>query len=145
MAATGLRTAEVLRLDRGDVYLTAGLLAVRHSNFDKSRLLPLDPSTVTALADYAQRRDLLCPGPVDAAFLVCPAGRRLVRVGVTFRRLLTAAGISVPAGRRSPRLHDLRHTFAVSTLIDWHAAGVEVQGRLPLLSLYLGHVNPAHT
>lgn len=145
MAATGLRTAEARRLDRGDVDLATGMLAVRYSKYGKSRYLPLDPTTTGALADYVGRRDTWCPHPPTEAFLICPRGQRLVHVGATFTRLLAVVGITVTAGRRTPRLHDLRHAFAVTTLRDWHAAGLDVQSRLPLLSLYLGHVNPAHT
>ena len=63
----------------------------------------------------------------------------------TFRRLRAQVGISVPPGQRPPRPHDLRHTFAVDTLTGWHADGVDVERRLPVLSTYLGHVNPANT
>lgn len=147
MAASGLRTGEAFRLDRTDVDLTDGLLLVRHSKYGKSRRIPLHPSTVAALAHYARRRDQLCPTPDSDAFLVSRACGRLGggSVSATFRRLLAQAAITVPAGRRAPRLHDLRHTFAVATLRDWHAAGLDVQARLPALSEYLGHLNPAHT
>ena len=63
----------------------------------------------------------------------------------TFRGLLAGVGISVSGDRRSPRLHDLRHTFAVTTLRDWHAAGIDVEARLAVLSTYLGHLNPTYT
>jgi integrase len=109
--------------------------------------VPIDASTVAALTSYARRRDRHCPDPRDAAFLLCAAGMRLDRraVGATFHALLAAVGITVPAGVRGPRLYDLRHTFAVDTLIDWHAAGLDVNRRLPALSSYLGHLNPANT
>lgn len=145
MAATGLRTAEARSLDRDDIDLSAGTLVVRCSKFGKSRQIPLHPSTTTALAAYLRRRARLCPRPVSDALLITPSGDRMHTLSQTFKPLLREAGITVPAGRRAPRLHDLRHTFAVATLRDWHRAGLDVQRRLPALSAYLGHVNPAHT
>jgi integrase/recombinase XerD len=145
MAATGLRTGEAVRLDRSDVDLTDGLLLIRYTKYGKHRRIPIDPTAVTALAEFADRRDLLCPAPVDAAFLLNRHGQRLAHVGDTFHGLLTTVGINAAPGRRAPRLHDLRHTFAVTTVRRWHTDGTDVQSRLPLLSVYLGHVNPAHT
>lgn len=147
MAATGLRTGEARRLDRGDVDLATAILTVRDSKFGKTRQVPVGATTVAALTCYARRRDRFCPVPTDPAFLLSAAGGRLDRrgVGVTFHGLLAEVGITVPAGQRAPRLYDLRHTFAVSTLTDWHAAGVDVDRRLPALSTYLGHLNPANT
>lgn len=147
MAATGLRTGEARRLDRDDVDLRTATLLVRDSKFGKTRQVPVEATTVAALTRYARRRDRLCTRPADAAFLLSAAGGRLDRraVGVTFHGLLCDVGITAAAGQRAPRLYDLRHTFAVSTLTSWHAAGVDVDRRLPALSTYLGHLNPANT
>jgi integrase/recombinase XerD len=145
MAATGLRTAEARALDRGDVDPDGGQLLIRHSKYGATRQVPLHASTVAALTDYLSVRDTLCPDPVSEALLLSTTGRRLSDQAATFRRLLADTGIIAPPGRRSPRLHDLRHSFAVATVRDWHAAGVDVQRRLPVLSTYLGHLNPAHT
>ncbi len=147
MAATGLRTGEALRLIDSDLDLQAGTLLVASSKFGKTRQVPLDATTVTALRRYTRRRDRLCPAPLSPNLLLSADGHRLGGdpVSETFRALLTEVGIVVPAGRRGPRLHDLRHTFAVTTLLDWHAAGVDVQRRLPVLSTYLGHLNPVNT
>jgi len=145
MAATGLRTAEARRLDRDDVDLEGSTLTVACSKFGKTRQIPLHPSTTTAVADYLRRRDQLCPNPLDDSLLITATGRRLHHVGDTFARLLAEVGIKAPPGRRPPRLHDLRHGFAVATLRDWHAADDDVQRHLPALSTYLGHVNPEHT
>lgn len=147
LGATGLRPGEARRLDRADVNLRAATLLIRDSKFGKSRQVPVGPTTVAALSSYARRRDRLCPHPADAAFLVSAAETRLDRraVGAIFHALLVDVGISVPAGVRVPRLYDLRHTFAVTTLTDWYAAGVDVDRRLPALSAYLGHVNPTNT
>ena len=63
----------------------------------------------------------------------------------TFAPLAVAAGLQVPPGQRAPRLHDLRHAFTVATLLDWYRDGQNVQARLPLLSTWLGHVDPKST
>lgn len=148
MNATGLRTMEAGRLDAADLTLDGpegGRLLVRRTKYGKTRQLPLHPSTTAALAEYAAHRAQLCPDPTQVAFFLGPDGQRLTHLGVTFARLLREVGIRVPPGRRRPRLHDLRHTFAVNTLRDWHAAGLDAQRQLPALSTYLGHANPAST
>jgi integrase/recombinase XerD len=145
MAATGLRTGEALRLDRDDVDTEGGLLLIRYSKYGKTRRIPVHASTSSALAHYAVERDRLCPHTTQDSFLISPSGGRMSNVSETFRPLLADVGIAVPAGRRAPRLHDMRHAFAVATLRDWHAANVDVQQALPGLSAYLGHVNPDHT
>lgn len=147
MASTGLRTGEAMRLDRDDVALGNDLITVRNSKGGKSRLVPLHPSATAALADYARHRDKLCPHPATPAFFLSGAGTRLnlTNATSTFAHLRGQVGITAPAGRRPPRLTDLRHSFAVSTLADWYAAGVDVPARLPVLSAYLGHVSPAST
>lgn len=147
MAATGLRTGEAMRLDRCDADLDDGVLTVRHSKHGKSRLVPLHPTTTAALRVYARRRDELCPHPVAPAFLLSGAGTRLnhTNASSTYAGLLIETGIAIPPGRRRPRLTDLRHSFAVATLVSWYADGADVPGRLPALSAYLGHVGPAST
>jgi integrase/recombinase XerD len=147
LAATGLRPGEALRLDRGDVDLTAGLLLVRSTKGGKTRLVPVHVTTVAALARYARRRDRLCRQPASPAFLLSASGERLdpTAVTATFRRLRDQLGITVPPGQRAARPHDLRHTFAVDTITGWHADGLDVQRRLPVLSTYLGHLNPTST
>jgi len=147
MASTGLRTGESWRLDRDDVNIDEGALTVRFSKFNKSRQVPLHATTCSALASYARRRDDLFPNPTSPSFLIDRNGHRLSGSAMsnTFRRLLARTGITAPATRRGPRLHDLRHTFAVTTLLGWHTDGVDVQQRLPVLSTYLGHLNPTTT
>jgi integrase/recombinase XerD len=147
MAVTGLRTGEAMALDRADVDLTEGVLTVWRSKLSKSRQIPLHESTVAALARYAARRDELCPAPATPGFLLSGAGTRLnhTNTSKTFAGLLEDAGIAAPPGRRRPRPYDLRHGFAVATLISWHTDGAEVQSRLPVLSTWMGHVKPAST
>ena len=147
LSVTGMRVGEVVRLDRADVDLRQGLLTVRNSKFGKSRQLPVHPTTVEALTDYARRRDERQPRPRSPSFFTSTTRTRLLRdnVSTVFPLLVRDAGISAPEGRRAPRTHDLRHTFAVRTLIDWYRQGVDVSPRLPVLSTYLGHVDPSTT
>ena len=147
MACTGLRTGEAMRLDRCDIDFGDGTLTVRHSKHGKSRLVPLHPTTTAALRVYARRRDELCSHPAAPAFLLSGAGTRLnhTNASSTYAGLLADAGIATPTGRRRPRLTDLRHSFAVATLVTWYADGADVPARLPALSAYLGHVGPAST
>lgn len=147
LAVTGMRIGEACRLDRTDVDWRTGVLTISESKFGKSRQVPLHASTVAALADYRHHRDQRPNADASPALLISVKGTRLVPDNMTrpFRKLVKAAGIQVAPGRRRPRQHDLRHSFATATLLDWYRAGVDVQAQLPLLSTYLGHANPAST
>lgn len=147
LAVTGLRVSEACRLDRDDVDLENGVLTVRDSKFGKSRDVPIHESSCEALRRYARLRDLLCPAPVTAGFFVSIRGTRLdaSNMPADFAVLLEAAGIAPITGRRRQRIHDLRHTFTVSTLLGWYQDGADVQARLPLLATYLGHIDPKST
>jgi integrase len=109
--------------------------------------VPLHHSTVEALGRYAGVRDGHWPQPNTAAFFLSRLGARLSVAAVhnTFPELIREAGMEGHGHRARPRPHDLRHTFAVSTLLDWHHAGAAVDRQLPLLSTYLGHQDPANT
>jgi integrase len=146
MAAAGLRTGEALRADRDDLDPVAGVLSILKSKWGKSRRIPLHPSAVAALNDYTIRIERV-RRPGEAALLLSARGIRITPAQLhrTFPALRADAGITWQAGQRPPRLYDLRHTFAVNTLRDWHAAGVDVRAQLPVLSTYLGHVNPNNT
>lgn len=151
LAATGLRPGEALALDVADVDLHNGILAVRRTKFGKSRFVPVEDSTRTALADYTKRRDELCPRPRTDAFLISERGTRLPSstARYTFARLSRAIGLRAPTdGRRNgrgPRLQDMRHTFATRRLVEWYRAGLDVERMMPGLTTYLGHVDTAHT
>jgi integrase/recombinase XerD len=146
LAATGMRISEAIKLDDADIDWQQGVLLVRESKFNKSRYLPVQASTLEALERYTRQRDRLCPNPRDPSFFISLRRRRLddCAVHATFRRLCDATGIGVGAPF-PPRLHDLRHTMAVKTLLGWYREGVDVGSRLPALSTYLGHLNPAYT
>lgn len=149
LAATGMRPGEACRLSLADIDLGGGVIRVLDTKFGKSRLVFIHPTTATVVAEYLQvRRDW-----VGATARACPAvfvnTRRTSlspdKLGVTFNKILAATGIKTAPGHRPPRLHDLRHTFAVTTMLGWYRDGHDVQARLPLLSTWLGHVDPAST
>lgn len=146
LAASGLRIGEAIKLDRGDVDWEQGVLLIRESKFGKSRLVPLHPSTMVALTEYASLRDNLQPRPKEPGFFVSLTRKRLSYAVVqdTFRQLINGAGIGTDAPS-PPRLHDLRHAFAVRTLLGWYRSAEDVQARIPSLSTYLGHREPAST
>ncbi len=147
MAVTGMRIGEVIRLDHADVDLKQGLLTVRLTKFSKSRLIPLHPSTVKRLKRYLQRRDELYPQPLTARFFLSNQGTPLTDCMVrwTFVKLSRQIGLRKVGGSSGPRLHDLRHRFAVTTLLHWYRTGVDVEQRLPVLSTYLGHAHVTDT
>lgn len=147
LAVTGARVGELIGLDRQDVDWDEGVLVITYSKFNKSRELPLHPSTIDALRAYAHERDELCAEPKGPSFFVSTLGKRLVYVTVqqVFARLARTAGLRPRSTRCRPRLHDARHTFACTTLLGWYRAGVDVEAHLPLLSTYMGHANPSNT
>lgn len=147
LAVTGMRIGEAIRLDLGDVDFEVGLLVVRDTKFGKTRELPLHPSSLAALGRYLERTDRPpSPGGAEPLF-VSTTGTRLVRqrVTTTFHELLVRAGIERRSERCRPRVHDLRHSFAVRTILDGYRGDGEVEGRLAALSTYLGHTEPANT
>jgi len=146
LAATGLRVGEALRLDRRDIDWGEGVLLVHQSKFGKSRQVPLQPTTVQALGAYSRRREQLCPHPSSESFFVSLRGTRIIYecVWPTFRMLCNGAGVGAGAAH-PPRVHDLRHTFAVRALLGWYRDGADIQIRLPWLATYLGHREPRYT
>jgi integrase/recombinase XerD len=146
LAAAGLRVGEAIKLDRGDIDWDQGVLHIRETKFGKSRLVPLQDSAMTALREYGTLRDRLMPSPRDPSFFVSLAGSRLIYAVVRpmFRSLVDTAGVGLGAPH-PPRLHELRHSFAVRTLLRWYRAGDDVQAKIPSLSTYMGHREPACT
>ena len=145
LATCGMRVGEAVGLDRDDVDLRAGVITIRHAKFDRPRLVPLHPTVTEALSRYAAERDRLCPRPRARAFFVSSVGTRLDRSGVakTLRQITTSLGMRTESAH--PRAHDLRHSFAVDTLIRWQHSGLSVDEHIATLSTYLGHVSPADT
>ena len=145
IAVTGMRLGEARGLTRSDVNLTNGVLTVRQGKFDLDRLIPLHVTTTAALADYAELRERLCPTPQATAFFVTPAGTALSASSVeaTFRDVTTRIGLRTATSH--PRIHDLRHSFSVQTILDWHRAGADIGANMAALSTYLGHRTPEGT
>ncbi len=146
LAATGMRVSEPLALDEQDIDWHRSLVKVRSSKFGKSRDVPVHCSTIIALHHYRRTRDRLCPRRRASSFFVSHAGKQVLHQNFhhVFLRLVRLARVGERSVRR-PRLHDLRHTFALKTVSDWYRKNVDVEQRLPYLSTYLGHVNPSTT
>ena len=143
------RLSEVLNLDRDDVDLTGGVLSVRDSKFGKSRYLPVHASTTQALTRYARHRDRLCPHPLVPAFFLAERGTRITEWALrwTFAKLSKQVGLRAPSKSHGigPRLHDLRHRFAVNTLLRWYRDEVDVERHIPRLATWLGHARVSDT
>jgi integrase len=146
LAATGMRVGEAIALRRADTDLVEGVITVRNTKFNKSRELPLDPTTMEALGAYAAIRDRLVPTPSSPTFFVSGKGTPVVYASFEekFRDLRRASGVGA-ASLLPARIHDFRHSFAVNTLIRWYRDGEDVGALLPRLSTYLGHLSPGYT
>lgn len=150
IAVTGLRISEALALDRDDLDVENGVLRVRRGKLGKERLLPLDPTVVAQLADYVTERDRLV-GSAPDAFFVNGKGARLTDCDAryNFAHACQQIGLRTPQQYcrhgRGPRLHDLRHTFAVRTMINWYRTGKDPAREMIRLTTYLGHADPDHT
>jgi integrase/recombinase XerD len=146
LSVTGMRCGEAVRLDRDHIDWDEGVITIWNSKFQKHRAIPLHATSIEALRRYTQIRDQFCPHPTSPAFFLSTVGTRLDHdtLNHVFRGLIQQIGLDVP-GRRRPRPHDLRHRFAVKTLIGWYRRGLNVEARMPLLSTYLGHGDIAHT
>jgi integrase/recombinase XerD len=144
LAATGLRVGEAIRLDRDDVDWDQGLLRVRNTKFGKGRDVPVSPSTLDALSAYRRRRDNSRPASPRLFVSLSGAPVAYTHFGLTFRRAVDAAGIAAGCPIR-PRAHDLRHSFAIRTLLGWYRDGLDVEALLPRLSTYMGHAEPRFT
>jgi site-specific recombinase XerD len=141
---TGLRVREAINLNRADVDLADAVLTVRHTKFYKSRLVPIAGQLRDVLAQYAAGRPPAVNEPEGtASFFSMRSGARVSQAALEhrFQRLRERANVCRSDGARyQPRLHDLRHTFAVHRLTSWYRQGADVQRFLPQLSVYLGHV-----
>jgi integrase/recombinase XerD len=146
--ALGLRHGEVRRLCIRNVDFTRAVLSIRQTKFHKSRYVPFGPKVGKCLRQFLDaRRTVLQPlrddDPLFVTLWRAPVRKRFLMAA--FHGILHDLGITAPQDRRRPRLHDLRHSFAVHRLLRWYREGVDVQARLPLLSAFLGHVEPKYT
>ena len=147
LSVTGLRIGEALRLNLSDVDLDQGILTIRDSKFGKSRLVPLHPSTRTALRRYLQRRNEYFHRRDIEPFFVSRYGTRMCHNDAwkSLVRLSRKIGLRSPTDRRGPRLHDFRHRAAVQVMLRCYRSGADPERRLPALSTYLGHADLRHT
>ena len=147
LSVTGMRVGEAIALNREDLNTIDGLITIRKGKFGKSRQNPLHPTTIDALDDYLHERDRRYLDSPNQALFISGTGARVLYSNVqrTFGQLVKQAGLRPRSRTCRPRLHDFRHTAAVNALLDAYRSGADVQARLPLLSTYLGHVNPAST
>lgn len=150
IAVTGLRVSEALALDNGDVDLEYGVLAIRHGKSGKARIAPLSQSTIDRLAAYAGERDRLL-GRAPKSFFVTDTGNRPddCSARYNFATVCQRIGLRSPQKfnkhGRGPRIHDLRHTFAAQTMVDWYRSGKDPEREMIKLTTYLGHTAPEHT
>jgi integrase/recombinase XerD len=149
LTVAGLRISEAIALDREDVDLDGGNLTICGTKFGKTRMVPVHRTTMLALRRYARFRDRVHPTPRTRSFLVGETGARLVKNTAedVFVLLSRRIGLRTLEGRHGhgPRLHDLRHRWAVDTMLRWYRAGVDVERHLPELSTYLGHTHVSDT
>ena len=145
-ASTGLRISEVIKLDKADVELDTGIMTIRKSKFNKSRLVSIHPTTLGVMRNCAAVRDTTYPDCSSPAFFVNRRRRKFSRntLQVIFCKLAQKAGLRGPRGR-GPSFHSIRHTFAVKRLVSWYKNGMDVQAMLPALATYLGHVHYSDT
>ena len=144
--STGMRVGEIVRLDRGDVNLDTGILTICRTKFQKDRLVPVHPTTLKVLRNYAVVRDAHFPDCTTSAFFINMWRRRFSKhtLSLAFYTLACSLGLRETVGQ-GPHFHDLRHTFAVRRLVAWYREGKDIQAMLPLLATYMGHVHFSDT
>jgi integrase/recombinase XerD len=148
LSVTGMRIGEARNLELQDVDLRTGVLTIRSGKFGKSRLIPIHASTRRVLADYLARRDRRWAArPVSSYVFLSNWGNQLDggEIHRTFYALSRQIGLRGRSDSHGPRLHDMRHRFAVMTLLRWYRSGKDVERKLPYLSAYLGHVHVSDT
>lgn len=141
----GLRVGEVSRLRRRDVDFERRLLVVRDTKFGKSRLVPFGPRIDAMLRDYLELRGGKLPADAPVFSFTRRGAVHPGTISQTFHHLVPRLGLTIAPGVAPPRVHDLRHAFAVGTLLRWYREGVDPATRLFHLSTFLGHVNPTST
>ena len=141
----GLRVGEASRLCRSDLDFARAVLVVRDTKFGKSRLVPFGPRLGRLLRGYLELRGAALADDAPLFSFTCRGAVHPCTVSQTFHRLVPQLGLALAPGVSPPRVHDLRHAFAVSTLARWYRAGVDPAARLFHLATFLGHVNPSST
>lgn len=145
----GLRIGEVCRLHIEDVDLQRRLLVIRETKFYKSRLVPFGPKIEALLTQHVRRRraDLVVGNRNDSPLFCLRGGRPInpCTISLTFHALVPRLGLEIAPGVSPPRLHDLRHAFAVGVLTRWYRLGLDPQAHLLALSTFMGHVDISST
>jgi integrase/recombinase XerD len=150
IAATGLRVSEAIALDNSDVDLENGVLTVRCGKSGKARIVPISETTAERLIAYAAERDRIL-GRTPKPFFVSDTGNRPDDCSARYNFATVCQRIGLRAPQkfnkhgRGPRIHDLRHTFAARTMVNWYRSGKDPEREMIKLSTYLGHTEPAHT
>jgi integrase len=147
LAVTGMRVGEALRLTDADIATDTAVITIEGTKFNKSRQVPVTADAIDALEACMEVRDETLPSRSYPNVFVSRAGTPVAysHFCLTFRRAIDTAGIGDRAPVLRPRIHDLRHSFAVRTLTGWHRCGADVAAMLPRLSTYLGHREPRYT
>jgi integrase len=145
LISTGMRVGEALALECDDVDLDERLITIREAKFDRSRIVPLHETTAEALANYARARDGHGAERSSRRFFLTSGGRPLCYQAALDAFIEATAALGLRDGPVLPRIHDLRHHFVISSLLEWHRSGSHPENRMAVLSTYLGHVSPAGT
>jgi site-specific recombinase XerD len=142
----GLRVGEVARLTVGDVDFTRNVLCIRETKFSKNRLVPFGPNIAHRLMQYGEQRYGVT-ATTETPLFSFTQGHHIHpgTISQTFHKLLPQLDLRLPTGVAPPRVHDLRHSFAVGTLLRWYREGIDPNRRLMLLATFLGHVDPNST
>lgn len=148
MYSLGLRVSEAANLCRHDINLDAKYLHIRKTKFSKSRLVPFGPQLANAIEQYLKTCSSAPLSPDEPVFSLSRGTRKPIEsksISRTFRLLSKQLDLQISPGVSPPRLHCLRHSFAVSTLVRWYKSGIDPARKLPYLSAFMGHVNPNST
>ena len=147
LAVSGIRIGEAIGLDDEDFDTGRELLVIRNAKYGRHRLIPLHPTTTRGLTRYTELRRHAHPQPASPALFLSTAGTRLLHsnISLTFASLTERAGLTRRSASCRPRVHDLRHSFAVATVLGWYRDGTDIPALMPRLSTYLGHTDPQHT
>jgi integrase len=146
--ATGIRIGEALNLRLADIDTRRRLIEIREGKFKKSRYVPMSASTAGEMRAYLERRKRARFSTAPSAYVFLNViGTRHGHPGfvTVFLELVRDIGLRGPKGEVGPRIHDLRHTFAVNRLLAWYRQGVNLGSKLPLLATYLGHTTVTGT
>ncbi|MGA2248489.1 MAG: tyrosine-type recombinase/integrase [Verrucomicrobiota bacterium] len=148
VAVTGMRIGEAVALDRQHVDLSQGLLTIHHAKGDRVRLIPLHKSSCTMLRRFERLRDRICPHPQTPSFFVSETGGHRLNdnwVRIWFANVSRQIGLRGSTDRRGPRIHDLRHRFAIKAMVKWYRTGKDAEAHLPELATYMGHQHVSDT